>query len=188
MHSPFPSGPPNLTVCPYPRAPDPRFVPLPSTSDADLTHGPTIAQATGYSAAEKVAGSRHASGTQIKGKRKREDFSDVDNASDISEPPIKQNTHGGRRLGAGNYGDPELKELLRLVESVLPFGQNGWKQVHARYTTWANKNKKPLRDAKSLETKFKTVRYDLLTNIIINSQNSHLACPDEETYRYWQAP
>ena len=160
-------GPSNMPNYSYARAMDPQLMPLPSTSDADLLHGPTIAEATGHSAAPIVAGSRrpirsHTASPQLtqskgKGKRKRDDLSDADDLSDMEEPPTKQNTHGGRRPGAGNYGEPELKELLRLVESVLPFGQTGWQQVHSRYTTWATKNNKPLRDAKALENKFKTV-------------------------------
>jgi hypothetical protein len=169
----MPTGPPNALSYPYVHAPDPQFIPLPSTSDGDLLHGPTIAKATGHLAAPKVAGSRHPNRslapsprpTQSKdnGKRKREDLSDFEDLSDVSEPQAKQSTHGGRRPGAGNYGEPELKELLRLVESCLPFGQTGWQRVHARYNTWAKKNKKPLRDVKALEAKFKTVSSLLLS-------------------------
>ena len=93
--------------------------------------------------------------SRSKAKRKRDDLSDVENLSDASEPPAKQ--HGGRRLGAGNYGELELNQLLSLVESVLPFGQTGWQRVHTRYTAWAIKNNKPVRDVKALENKFKMV-------------------------------
>jgi len=109
---------------------------LPSTSDADLLHAPTIAKATGHPAALKVAGSwcpnRSPSASppptrKDKGKQKRNDLSDVKDLSDLLAPPAKQPIHGGRRPGAGNYGEPELKEILHLVEAVLPFGQTGWK-------------------------------------------------------------
>ncbi|KAF9480325.1 hypothetical protein BDN70DRAFT_931797 [Pholiota conissans] len=146
--------------------PDPSQIPLPSTSDADLLHGPTIASSIGYASTSKVAGLRRTKNPAVeatatsngKGKRKREDVEDSsgsesDDAHD--EPPPKKTVHGGRRAGAGNYGNDELKQLLRLTEKELPVGQNGWKRIHEKYSAWAIKHGHSSRDAKSLEAKFK---------------------------------
>ncbi|KAF9484658.1 hypothetical protein BDN70DRAFT_872175 [Pholiota conissans] len=145
---------------------DPSQIPLPSTSDMDLHHGPTIAHSTGHASMSKVAGSRRTkvpahnttttSSAKAKGKRKRDLSSSDSDASDDSEagPPGKK-THGGRRPGAGNYGDMEIKKLLDLIEKELPVGQNGWKRVHAKYCVWAQKRGHSARDVKALEAKFK---------------------------------
>jgi len=87
----------------FPEPVDPRLIPLPSSSDPDLTHGPTIARSLGHSPTKKVAGSRHtkqpsaefpATSNKAKGKRKRDAGSDLDDLSDLSEPLAKR--HGGR--------------------------------------------------------------------------------------------
>jgi len=113
-----------------------------------------------------VAGSRHvkqfsaeppATSSKGKGKRKRDQGSELEDASDLSEPEPSAKRHGGRRAGAGNYKEAELNEILNLVEKELPLGQSGWKRIHARYATWATKNKTTIRDARAIENKFKSV-------------------------------
>jgi len=141
-----------------PPAPIPTDVPLPQSFDNDLTHGPTIAAATGHAPASFVAGSRrseqvHSKSTSAsrtsrgKGKRSHESSSD-------DEKPIAKR---GRHAGAGNYTEGDLSQLLTLVEEELPIGQRGWKKVHEKFAKWAKKNNRPERDCKSIETKYKQV-------------------------------
>lgn len=101
-----------------------------------------------------------ASTSKAKGKRKHEELSSTSgsNSDDTDdEPPAKKTTHGGRHAGAGNYGNAELKKLLDLTQKELPLGQNGWKHIHAKYATWADKHGYSSQDVKSLEAKFKLV-------------------------------
>jgi len=148
---------------------NPHLVPLPTLSDNDLIHGPTIAEAVGHSPVVKVAGSRHPKSRETlvqpsdiggKAKRKRTDTSGDSsgtNSEDSDSPPRKQSTHGGRRTGAGNYQEQDIKALLKYTQKELPIGQRGWKKVHEKYATWANVNGRPLREWKNLENKFKNV-------------------------------
>jgi hypothetical protein len=143
---------------------DPSQGPFPTTSTADLPHGPTMASATGHTPTSKVAGSRRKvppSDPKGKGKRKLEEISDTEpsGSDEESEPSKAKNAHGGRRPGAGNYQDADLKQLLRLVEEELPVGGNGWKRIAARFAQWASRQGRPTRDAKALDTKFKMVGY-----------------------------
>ncbi|KIM38905.1 hypothetical protein M413DRAFT_239152 [Hebeloma cylindrosporum] len=146
----------------------PPHPPLPASPDDDLTHGPTIARAIGYSPTAKVAGSRHAKShdsapeptrEKRKGKRKRSDTSDDGSAQseDSDAPRKKQSGHGGRRAGAGNYQEQDLKEMLRLVEKELPMGQRGWKRIHEKYAVWATAKGRPPHEWKLLEGKFKNL-------------------------------
>jgi hypothetical protein len=127
-----------------------------------------IAEAIGHSPAVKVARSRRAksretlaqpSEVKSKAKRKREDDSG-DSSTDLEDsdsPPQKQSAHGGRRAGAGNYQEQDIKALLKYTEKFLPIGQRGWKKVHEKYASWANVNSRPVREWKNLENKFKNV-------------------------------
>lgn len=156
------AGPSMDAQYPHSQLSDPRYLPLPSSNDNDLTHGPTIAHAIGYSPTIKTAGSRHKRSSETargKGKRKRTYTDDDDSAQseDSDAPPKKQNGHGGRRAGAGNYQEQDLKEMLRLVEKELPLGQRGWKRIHQKYAIWATAKGRPVREWKLLESKFKNV-------------------------------
>ena len=105
---------------------------------------------------------------KAKSKRKREDLdsgSDSQNNSDI-EQPARTTGHGGRRPGAGNYKDIDLDELLNLTERELPLGQKGWQKISSRFKIWAKANNRPVRDAKSLEAKFKQVSLFLFSYMI----------------------
>jgi len=139
-----------------------------------------ITEAVGHFPVVKVAGSCHAkshetlaqpSEIKSKAKRKREDTSgdSSTNLEDSDSPPRKQSTHGGRRAGAGNYQEQDLKALLKYTEKVLPMGQQGWKMVHKKYASWANANGWPVREWKHLENKFKNVRHPW--SICLSSSN-----------------
>ena len=158
-------------------------IPLPASSDNDLTHGPTIAQAVGYSPTAKLAGARQArshetaSKPDVKGsgKRKRIVYSDDDSAdsedTNGDAPAKKHSGHGGRRTGAGNYQQKDLTMLLDLAEKELPLGQQGWKNIHKRYTKWAEVHHRPVREWKALESKFKNV-CDLIFSIILSTSSN----------------
>ena len=141
--------------------------PRPATPNKDPLHDPSVVATTGHSPTTKVAGVRHKralpsnSQPDPKQQRKRKadevldmDSSDSDNESETPKP---KNTHGGRRQGAGNYQDTDLNELLRLIERHLPIGANGWKRIAASFAQWARRHRRPSRDVKSLESKYKSV-------------------------------
>jgi hypothetical protein len=129
---------------------NPVYLPMPNGNSSDSSSGPSIAQAHGHTAAEKVAGSCH------KGKQRAE----------VAQPR-KRKHHGnndspelpkrGQPKGAGNYTANDLTILLDAVQRELPLGQRGWKNIHTEYIRWARSAGRPVRDQKSLETKFKQV-------------------------------
>ncbi|KAG6904487.1 hypothetical protein DXG01_009598, partial [Tephrocybe rancida] len=140
--------------------------PLPDTSDNDLTDGPTIAKACGYTSAPKVAGSHQKDkGKQCavepssKGKQCASKPSSSwkckvvipSSDEDEDEPDSKQ----GRPRGAGNYNNADTAHLLDLVEAEHPLGQKGWLTVGRWFNIWAPKNGRPDRTPKSIKTKFK---------------------------------
>ncbi|KAF6746700.1 hypothetical protein DFP72DRAFT_1076214 [Ephemerocybe angulata] len=125
--------------------------PLPSTSDADLTHPPTIAAAVGAKPASKAGGERR------KGKRKAVVISDGDDSEPGGSDDEGGSTRRGRPSGAGNYTMEDVRGLLDAVDHVKPMGQTGWKKVYGRYEKWAKKHKRPVRDTKSLEAKYKAL-------------------------------
>ncbi|KAI0054329.1 hypothetical protein BV25DRAFT_1922790 [Artomyces pyxidatus] len=139
---------------------DPALIPLPDSKDADLRHGPTMAEATGHVASKKVAGSRHkgkqraVSPEAPKSKQKKTAGTkrkQAANSDSDDEPKAKR----GRPQGAGNYSVPDVDALLDLVETELPLGQRGWQRIHIRFKKWARKHRRPERALKSLETKYK---------------------------------
>ncbi|KAJ7833532.1 hypothetical protein B0H14DRAFT_3462672 [Mycena olivaceomarginata] len=118
----------NSTSAPVPI--DPALVPLPGGADADLRHGPTIANAIGLKPAEKVAGSRpKGKGKERadpKGKKRQRASTGSDNDT---EPVAKR----GRPQGSANYSKDNLGKMFDIIEDVLPVGQKGWKEVERRY-------------------------------------------------------
>ncbi|KAJ7106935.1 hypothetical protein C8R44DRAFT_744811 [Mycena epipterygia] len=123
---------------------DPRLLPLPNIDDRNLTDPATIAQARGLKPAKKVAGVRQA---KDKGKKRaRESDSD-----DLDAPAAKR----GRPRGSGNYSKEDTHALFGFIQKELPLGNRGWKEVHRRYNKYRRANKRPKRDMKSLETKYK---------------------------------
>ncbi|KIL56667.1 hypothetical protein M378DRAFT_89005, partial [Amanita muscaria Koide BX008] len=61
----------------------------------------------------------------------------------------------GRTAGSGNYTDDDLVKLFDLLERYLPLGGKTWNEVSDCYNEWAKKEGRPVRQAKSLENKFK---------------------------------
>ncbi|KAG6904797.1 hypothetical protein DXG01_007088 [Tephrocybe rancida] len=140
--------------------------PLPDTSDDDLTNGPTIAKAHGYTSAPKVAGShqkdkgkqcavepsskgkQHASKPSSSWKRK---VVIPSSNEEEDEPDSKR----GRPRSAGNYNNADTAHLLDLIEAERPLGQKGWLTVGRRFNIWALKNGHPDRTPKLIEMKFK---------------------------------
>jgi hypothetical protein len=110
-----------------------------------------------------------------------EDASDLDlSGSDGETLNSKRKAHGGRRAGAGNYQDADLKELLRLTEEELPIGGNGWKRISSRFAQWATCHSRPPRDAKTLEMKFKMVCSMSLDRIVADESGVDTACENKE--------
>ena len=109
----------------------PTNIPLPHTSNNDLTHGPTIAAATSHTKASFVAGSQCSEWVHLRsssashtgrGKGKRSCELLLESSSDDEKPVVKQ----GHCAGAGNYTEGDLSQLLTLIEEELPIGQQGW--------------------------------------------------------------
>ncbi|KAJ6553567.1 hypothetical protein DFH09DRAFT_1085682 [Mycena vulgaris] len=144
----FNGASPHVSSAAYPAPPqviDPCLLPLPEDDDLDLSDPLTIAKLRGLKAAPKVAGARR------KGKGKKRQLSSDSEDSDAGEPVPKR----GRLKGSPNFSKDDITNLLDLVEKILPLGQKGWKTVKRRYQKWARGAKRPERDGKSLETKYK---------------------------------
>ncbi|KAF8797408.1 hypothetical protein BYT27DRAFT_7228997 [Phlegmacium glaucopus] len=132
------------------------YIPLPTPSDNNLTHGAVITEAISRSPVVKVAESHHPksretlvqlSDSQGKAKRKWVEVSGDSSSTDTEDsdsPPKKRSTHGGRCTGAGNYQEQEIQALLKYTQKLLPIGQRGWKKVHEKYASWAHANGRPL--------------------------------------------
>ena len=63
-----------------------------------------------------------------KAKQKRQDTSGDSSGTSSEEsdsPPRKQSTHGGRRTGAGNYQEQDIKALLKYTQNL----ENKFKNV-----------------------------------------------------------
>ncbi|KJA19644.1 hypothetical protein HYPSUDRAFT_56502 [Hypholoma sublateritium FD-334 SS-4] len=155
---------------------DPSHLPagIPVFDNHPTGHAPMpTAGPSRHSATTKVAGSRRKKAVSpppkktaaAKGKRKRTAAdSDLDDSEALTDSEDERPAttavttgHGGRRPGAGNYKDCDLTELLDLTEKQLPLGQRGWQKVYKEYEVWAKANGRPLRDARSLELKFKSL-------------------------------
>lgn len=70
----------------------------------------------------------------------------------------------GRTRGTPNYKPREVEVLLDLVEEELPIASKGWKVVGARFRDWAAGVKRPERTDRSLELKYKQVRFAPVDN------------------------
>ncbi|KAJ7091997.1 hypothetical protein B0H15DRAFT_777771, partial [Mycena belliarum] len=144
---PYNFGLPSSSTLPHPVSGppiDPRLIPLPEDDDLDLSDPAAVAKSRGLKPAAKIAGARH------KGK-KRQHSPDLDE-SDLEPVPKK-----GRPKGSPNFSDEDVSKLLDAVQKVLPLGQKGWKAVTHRYQKWARTARRPERDAKSLEAKYKAI-------------------------------
>ncbi|KAJ7223049.1 hypothetical protein GGX14DRAFT_332240, partial [Mycena pura] len=140
---------------------DPALRPLPTGDDRDLTNPLTIAHARGLKPAEKVAGRRKKARAASKGKRKAHSVSSSDSEdseSSESEGKVEVTSKGrGRPAGAGNYTKSDVGKLLDLIEKAKPAGAKGWGRVAKRYNKWAAKFRRPQREPKALENKYKTL-------------------------------
>jgi hypothetical protein len=130
---------------------DPRLLPSRRDDDDDddvLSDPATIAKSRGLKPATKVGGVRQVD----KGKKRaRTPVSDSD--SDAA-PPAKR----GRPKGSSNFNDADTNEALDLAEKFRPMGGKGWAKVARHHNKWARRSNRPVRDAKSIENKYKTVR------------------------------
>lgn len=63
----------------------------------------------------------------------------------------------GRSTGANNYSDADFTLLLDIVEELLPVAGKGWGLVGEVFNERAETQGLPLRSAKVLEAKFKSV-------------------------------
>ncbi|KAJ7836830.1 hypothetical protein B0H13DRAFT_2106410 [Mycena leptocephala] len=70
-----------------------------------------------------------------------------------AEHPSKR----GRRKGSQNWSKEDIKKLLDPVQKLLPLGQKGWKTVTERFGKWADASKRPQRDGKAIESKYKVL-------------------------------
>ncbi len=64
---------------------------------------------------------------------------------------------GGRQVGASNYTDADVRELLRLIRNHLPVGPKGWEIVCSAFNVYASRCNRPKRDVLSLRSKFNRV-------------------------------
>jgi hypothetical protein len=120
--------------------------------------------------AVKVAGSRRKGPAKgSKGKARQ--------AAVKSEFPAAHKRRG-RPTGAGNFSDADTWCLLDAVAHERPLGERGWKNVSGVYNNYAQRHGRPIRTAKSLENKFKTVSLHLKANIA--HPDALLACQDAE--------
>ncbi|KAJ7198373.1 hypothetical protein GGX14DRAFT_374323, partial [Mycena pura] len=138
---------------------DPALQPLPASNDRDLTDPSTIAHARGLKKAERVAGYRQKSRPTYKGKGKGRAVSSSDSeASDSSESEVEVVGKGrGRPAGSGNYSKPDVNKLLDLTEKLRPAGAKGWGKLAKKFNRYAVKNKRPQREVKALENKYKSL-------------------------------
>ncbi|KAJ6453365.1 hypothetical protein C8R45DRAFT_633831 [Mycena sanguinolenta] len=127
---------------------DPRLRPLPEDNDSDFDP-PAVAKLRGLKPATKVASVRQ----KDKRGKKRARSSDCDDSDDSDVAPAPK--HRGRPKGSTNFNGRDVNKLLDLAEALLPLAGNGWKKLTKDHNTWADKHDRPLRDAKSLEAKFK---------------------------------
>lgn len=94
-------------------------------------------------------------GARQKGKNKKRHLSDdSDDSDNVQERPAKK----GRPKGSSNFNQDDTAKLLDFVEKLRPAGQKGWAKVERKFNRWAAEKRRPERDAKSLEDRYKRVR------------------------------
>lgn len=71
----------------------------------------------------------------------------------------------GRTRGAPNYKAREIEILLDLVDDELPIASKGWRVVGSRFRDWASVAQQPARTDRSLELKFKQVRFSFFSQV-----------------------
>ena len=68
----------------------------------------------------------------------------------------------GRTRGAANYRPREIEVLLDYADAELPVGAKGWATIGSQFREWAALVECPSRTDRSLEMKFKQVRFSHL--------------------------
>ncbi|KAF8175938.1 hypothetical protein K438DRAFT_1847299 [Mycena galopus ATCC 62051] len=132
---------------------DPRLLPrIPEDEDEDDDvsdlDAPTTSKIRSLQPATKIGGVRQ---KDKKGK-KRSRSSDSDAGDSDAAPAPKQR---GRPKGSPNFSGSDISRLLDIVSQRLPLGSKGWKEVTKGHNRWAKESDRPVRNAKSLEAKFK---------------------------------
>ncbi|KAG1730229.1 uncharacterized protein EDB91DRAFT_1006601, partial [Suillus paluster] len=136
----------------------PALLPLPQSSDKDLSDPVAIAEACGYTPTVKTAGSRckvNPSKGKGRGKENSAYSTTKKRAREILEDDDEARVKRGHPHGSNNYSSADMKTLLNVVEEELPLGQRGWQAIHAKFAQWAKRAGRPDRKVTSLETKFK---------------------------------
>jgi len=78
---------------------------------------------------------------------------------DLDDSEGEENGKQGHPCGAGNYSVDNISALLDKVEAEFPLGKCRWQTIHKSYTHWAHTNICQEHTIKSIETKFKQVRF-----------------------------
>lgn len=127
-----------------------------------MSDGPSIARAHGYTATEKLAGSRR------KGKQRASELLPRKRKRSPDDDETPEPAKRGRPKGAGNYSIDNLNALLDATEKELPLGHRGWQVIHRQFTRWARSRGRPERELKSLETKYKQACYLFIHSILVS--------------------
>ena len=135
--------------------------PLPDDNDNDFPPAHQILTSIACPAT-KVAGSRRVVHPNPKGKGKQREVvppirENKRTASHVpsEEPDAKRRR--GRGPGTANYSAEDIDGLLDILEELLPTGGKGWNTAGDEFKLWAEENGRPVRTAKSLESKYKQV-------------------------------
>jgi len=136
-------------------------IPLPDDNDNDFPPPHQILTSVARPAI-KVAGSRRVVNPDPKGKGKGREVTPLIRGSKQTssqtpseEPDAKRRR--GRGPGIANYSNEDIDGLLDILEELLPTGGKGWNTAGDEFRVWAEENGRPVRTAKSLESKYKQV-------------------------------
>ena len=136
-------------------------IPLPDDNDNDFPPPHQILTSVARPAI-KVAGSRRVVNPDPKGKGKGREVTPLIRGSKRTssqmpseEPDAKRRR--GRGPGIANYSNEDIDGLLDILEELLPTGGKGWNTAGDEFRVWAEENGRPVRTAKSLESKYKQV-------------------------------
>jgi hypothetical protein len=132
--------------------------PIPSTPIVPSTHvnHPSITPAS-------VPQDQVESAQPARGKTKNARTQKAGNMQDAEGPPMPKKKAGGRPAGTQNWIDDDLAALTDIVGAVIPIGMKGWKTVEARYSEYATKNDRKVRDWDSIQRKCQKVSLLLYT-------------------------
>lgn len=161
---PYPPPPVASSSRPRP-AIDPALLPLPEDDhdDREIQRASAASLlAARAQPAVKVAGQRR----KGKGKARAVDDAPVTKGTKrkagATAAGVEVKKRRGRAPGASNYTEEDIDSLLNIAELTLPTGGKGWVKIEDIFSDWAVENGRPVRSAKSLESKFKQVRFPIL--------------------------